>query len=199
MTSSWRHRWIKFIKISLKLENGIYFGFKSGLRSLFILKYVLKRIGIWYIWPLNIIGIEFKKSYPFHAQKSAYRSDAICPKLNHRNSWVWKMGGKNDLNYTVIQTSKKTAQLSLTHCVNFQRVIFFTLWFQMNKYGFLSIFKFSCEYFLFVDISSFYSASFRRWFPRDWNELSFHTKSYYERLRLCFSMEQRPIDSIVAL
>ena len=46
---------------------------------------------------------------------------------------------------------------------------------------------------------SFYSASFRRWFPRDWNELPFHTTSYYERLRLCFSMEQRPFGSMVAL
>lgn len=76
---------------------------------------------------------------------------------------------------------------------------FLTLWFQMNKYGFLWLYKFSCEYFLFVDISSFYSASFRRWFPRDWNELPFHTTSYYDRLCLCFSMEQRPFGSIVAL
>ena len=29
--------------ILLKVENGLYFGFKIGLKSLFMLKYVLKR------------------------------------------------------------------------------------------------------------------------------------------------------------
>ena len=54
--------------------------FKMSLENLYILKYVLKGNVIWYIWPLNIIGIYFKESHSYHAQKSAYGSASLFPK-----------------------------------------------------------------------------------------------------------------------
>ena len=51
-----------------------------SLENLYILKYVLKGNVIWYIWPLNIIGIYFKESHSYHAQKSAYCSASLFPK-----------------------------------------------------------------------------------------------------------------------
>ena len=50
-----------------------------SLENLYILKYVLKGNVIRYIWPLNIIGIYFKESHSYHAQKSAYCSAPLFP------------------------------------------------------------------------------------------------------------------------